>query len=153
MINFEFELMELAAGIVAALPGVILSRWLGFRDGRKAAQEEFEEEDADTEEPVSGHPYRSGSSPGAPATVEPEEEKGWLYNPQDECPRCHSDHDIRFRGRHVGPHTLDLDSAHFRQSDSQCTANGDLDCVHMHYQCYTCGCDWAEIPPEKFDAD
>lgn len=143
---------------VGSIPGIILSRWLGFREGKKTAQDELAMPEEKTGPELTdaglvaqrGGPYRTGR-PAIDANgridLEAKPWAPWLYPPQTCCPRCGEER-IILRGRFIGEHKYDLQSDDLVQRDVVCLGHPGE--AHVHYQCWPCGADWAEIPPEEY---
>lgn len=115
-----------------------------------------EEDDEEDEAPSSAGPYRTsaaadGIGDTAEMMVAKDGSRNWRYRPQTTCPRCGEDSAIEPRGRYEGKHTYSLNSEDVSQQTMECSGHSGE--PHVHYQCYDCGADWAEIPPEEYDEE
>ena len=87
---------------------------------------------------------------------EDDDEEAWLYAPREACPRC-GKKEIRHLGRGLDAHDYDVmigttaGRAAFASTDwrrLQCTPRTLR--PHLHFQCCSCGVDWAETAPEDY---
>jgi hypothetical protein len=142
---------EFVGGLIGGTITAGLSQWFGYRAGRLDTLEELGKKD-DKPAPKSG-PYRTPAEltdPPMGLDSDDAEKGGWLYAPQTECPRCDAKGEVQHRGRFTGDHALQLVSSTIQQS---LKCEGHPPRAHIHYQCWSCGADWAEVPPEEYGND
>jgi len=154
LIFFGAAAGNIVFNVARGVYGVFFSRDVStekdeHEDEDEDADDESEDEDDDGAEdvtPLSGGPYRTLSALGVDVGVVKENLR--LFEPRTTCPRC-GDYSIMNRGRYKGKHTYDLRCRGVLQKGLECSGHDGK--PHVHYQCYECGVDWAEIPPEDYD--